>query len=363
MKIAVIKLGTRIVNKGTSGGSGEALSIMKLLSKNFDVHYFTKILKKDPKIDFATGHNILEDNNLDDFEALVVINGNVNFFGGAEDEAQIMNYIMINKFKGPVFYMYCDPELHLKQIWKSIEKKPWGKKYKKEDIYIDKEIIYVHQPYNIEPFRKQIEKEIKVKEYVHFPFYKFPLLNERLSWDWSKKIKDLGYGGTLRGGKREDKILQFLFGYNDLIVEVFGPIKLEKFKKYKEDKHGNPPLFGKSVEYSEFLNKMNEFKATVIIGDKKYNGNNINQRVYESILANNITFIDIELDPQMKIYKNEILRKLLYVKDKNDIEKRMSILKNNEEKCKKICDLQYEDTKINIDEYAKDLYQIISERI
>ena len=49
MKIAVIKLGARIVfgdNIGTSGGSGEARSIINMLLKaKAEVHVFTKINK------------------------------------------------------------------------------------------------------------------------------------------------------------------------------------------------------------------------------------------------------------------------------------------------------------------------------
>jgi len=362
MKIAVIKLGARIANKGTSGGSGEALSIIKTLSFTNEVHYFTKILNNDPPIDFAIGHQIDEFFNLqNNFDALVIINGNVNFFGGQEDYTQLINYKIINSYKGPVYYMYCDPELHLKQIWSIVEKKPWGKKWKKEDILITRDdIVYIHQPYNIDPFKKQIEKQIKPRDYKFFEFYKFPLLNERLKWDWSKKIKDLGYGGTLRGGKREEQILEYYFGL-DLDVEVFGPITLNKFKKYNPEIHGNPPKFEKPVEYSKFLNKMNEFKATVNIGDKKYYGNTLNQRIYEGVLANNISFIDIKLDPEKRAFNNEKLKKLLYVQNKYEVQEKLKKIKESEELCKKICDLQYEDCKIDPIEYSQKLSELLKE--
>jgi Fe-S cluster biosynthesis and repair protein YggX len=337
MKLAVIKLGARIANKGTSGGSGEALSIIKTLSYTEDVHYFTKILKNDPKIEFAKGHNLLEEKPDNSFDALIVINGNVNFFGGLKDELQIENYRLINSFKGPIFYMYCDPELHLKQIWNSVEKKSWNT-YKKNEIFISRnDIIYIHQPYNIEPFKKQIEKQIKPKAYEFFPFYKFPLLNDRLEWDWSKKIKDLGYGGTLRGGKREEYILEFLFGL-DLDVEFFGPITLEKFKKYKKEIHGNPPKFGKAIDYSKFLEKMNEFKTTINIGDKKYFGNTLNQRIYEGVLSNNVSFIDIKLDPKKRAFSNKELQEFLYVNNKIELENKIKKIKDSEELCKRICE-------------------------
>jgi len=355
-KVAVIKLGSRIVNKGTSGGSGEALSILRILTTtNKNVHYFTKMLAKDPAIESATGHQILEEQPDESYTDLVIINGNVNFFGGAEDEAQIMNYRIINNFKGNIYYMYCDPELYLKQIWKSVSSKEWGSKYKEKDIHITRDdIVYIHQPYDIEPFKASIEKVIKPKSYQFFDFYKFPLLNDRLEFDYSKKIKTLGYGGTLRGGKREPKILEFCFGVEDSYV--FGPITLAKFKNNKPS-YGEPPVFEKAVEYSEYLNKMNEFKCSINIGDKKYNNRTLNQRIYEAVLSNCISFIDIEMDPNKRAFKNPSLRKLLYVKSKEDIIKRIKLINTlTEEQFKRIVDLQYDDCKINHEEYSIKLY-------
>lgn len=359
MKLAVIKLGARIVNKGTSGGSGEAISIIKLLSlAGNDVHYFTKILDTDPKIDFATPHNIFED-DVKNYDALIIINGIVNFFGGVEDPLQLTNYKIINNFKGPIFYMYCDPNLFLRQIWKSVENKKWGKKYSKDDIYISRDdIVYIHQPYNIEPFRSKIERQINVKKYVHFPFYKFPLMNKRL--EYNNKIKDLGYGGTLRYGKRENKLLKFYFGYDKIKSYLFGNIKLKKFKKW--DGKLNPPIIEHAVQYNEFLNKQSEFYATVNIGDKEYEGNTLSQRIYESILANNICFIDKEFDPEMRIFQNDKLKDLLYVNNREEVKERLLKLKD-EKIHKKICDLQYNDVKININKYASELSNIIKENL
>ena len=150
MKIAVIKLGSRIAvgSRGTSGGTGEVLSVIKILTNGGnEVTAFTKILSKDEKPEGFTIRNIedyyTEINNMG-FDALLVLNGNVNYFGGQDDPSQTINYNIINNFKGKVFYVLCDAALLLNQIWKSVEKKPWGTNYSEKDINIIRDdIIYI----------------------------------------------------------------------------------------------------------------------------------------------------------------------------------------------------------------------------
>ena len=142
MKIAVLKLGARIAisSRGTSGGTGEVLSIIKMLTTaGCEVEAFTKILAKDEKpTDFSVlpidqYYDKINDRN---YDCLIVLNGSVNFFGGAEDREQILNYYIINNFKGNVFYVLCDPNLMLRQIWPSVAAKPWASNYQQKDIEI-----------------------------------------------------------------------------------------------------------------------------------------------------------------------------------------------------------------------------------
>ena len=121
-KIAVIKLGSRIAlsSSGTSGGTGEVLSVIKILNTaGYHVDAYTKVLSKDDKpidfdiIDIETHYKDLLEK---DYKSLIVLNGNVNYFGGVDDPSQTLNYYIINHFKGKVFYILCDCNLMLKQI-------------------------------------------------------------------------------------------------------------------------------------------------------------------------------------------------------------------------------------------------------
>ena len=162
MKIALIKLGSRISisSTGTSGGTGEALSIIKMLIKGgASVDVYTKVLKKDiMPSDFSIYdlESNYEDINNRNYDCLLVLNGNVNYFGGQDDPSQTLNYYIINHFNNRVFYILCDCNLLLTQIWNQIVKKPWSSNYLESDIYIKRDdIIYITQAQAID---KVIEK-------------------------------------------------------------------------------------------------------------------------------------------------------------------------------------------------------------
>ena len=353
MNIAVIKLGARLADAGTSGGSGEALAILKMLvDGGAEVHAYSKFLKKDSSIPGVIKHQIIEYKNNsipNNHDALVVINGNINFFGGEEDTEQILNYKFINKFKGPIFYAMCDPNLTLKQIWSSIQKKEWSSNWNREDIeIIRKDIVYLSQPYDLKAVKDLIKNiKIEIADVQHFPFHLFPLMHEP-DFRSGEQIVDLIYGGTFRGGKREAKMIKYYFGHQSISSEMFGKIELKHFKKMLPEEQ---PTFGKAVQYNQFTEKMKEGLATCIIGDKWYEGRDINQRIYEGILAGVITFIDLEFDPERKVFaKNKKLQNFLYVSSRQELEEKIIMLKNKiERKNTKSIDISKEDYYMNGD--------------
>ena len=114
MKIAIIKLGSRISisSNDSSGGTGETLAIINMLiAAGVEVDAFTKILSKDKKPDNFRIFDLIE--NIDNinkvgYDALLVLNGNVNYFGGVDDPYQTLNYKVINTFEGKVFYYFSN---------------------------------------------------------------------------------------------------------------------------------------------------------------------------------------------------------------------------------------------------------------
>lgn len=366
MKVAVIKLGSRISisSNDSSGGTGETLSIINILTKaGVEVDAFTKVLSKDKKPDNFRVFDLIENiNNINKvgYEALLVLNGNVNYFGGVDDPYQTLNYKIINTFKGNVFYIHCDGNLYLKQIWPSIEKKPWNSNYNKKDIYIERDdITYITQSKNIDLVLEKASKcDIKINKVVYFPLEKFPLINDPDIIKFNENPKyDLLYGGTFRNGRREEDMIKFYFGYNNFNVTMFGKINESNFTKNKENLLY--PNFEKSVDYKNFKNKMNESIATVIIGDKIYKKqNDLAQRIYECILSNTVVLIDSSYDYEKRVFKDSFLQEFCYVDSREDVEHRLSLLKDNDFR-RTILNKQIENTKIDVFNYCNDFVKII----
>lgn len=373
MKVALIKLGSRIAisSRATSGGTGEALSIIKMLTNsNVNVDVYTEILSKDEidNLDFNI-YNIedtYKDINNKNYNALIVLNGNVNYFGGVDSPPQTLNYYIINNFEGKVFYILCDCNLVLKQVWKSIENKNWANNYKKDDINITRnDIIYISQPRDIIKLKNKLSKlDIIIDDIIHYPFEKFPLVTSEYLQINPEYKYDISYGGTFRGGKREKDMIKFYFDYpEDIKVEMFGKITESNFNK-KLIENLRLPDFNKAVPYNEFNNKMSDSLATIIIGDPLYKQlDDLAQRIYESILVGNIVFIDSSYDYNKRVFKNEELIKFNYVSNKEEVIDRIRLLKEDKDLRNHIIELQRQDTKIDINKYCNDFVNIIKEKI
>jgi hypothetical protein len=368
MNVCVLKLGSRICvnSRSTSGGNGETLAIIKLLTTaGINVTAFTKILDKDEvPADFQIKDILKEEVKSEDYDCLLVLNGNANYFGGQDSPSDTKIYEVINNFKGKVFYILCDPNLTLTQVWPSIEKKEWKDTYTKEDVLIQRDdIIYICQPKDVVKYKEHVKKsKIQIKDVIHFPFEKFPLVTmkkdflnpEECSWD-------IIYGGTFRSGRREEDMIKFYFGYpEDIKVNMFGKIEEKHFKKNKQGL--NMPMFGKAIPYENFNQEMKSGLSTVIIGDALYKQvDDLAQRTYESILCGNVTFIDDSYDKSKRVFTNETLRKFCYVSSRDDVIKKIRFLRENPKHIALIQSLQYTDVMIDINQYCKDFRKIIEE--
>lgn len=367
MKIALIKLGSRvsISSTGTSGGTGETLSIIKMLVDGGAlVDVYTKVLPKDDKPNNFNIYDIESEYiniNHRDYDCLVVLNGNVNYFGGVDSPSQTLNYWLINNFSGRVYYILCDCNLLLTQIWPSISKKKWSSNYNITDINIDRsDIIYVTQAYATNKVLEKARKDINIEKVIYYPFEKFPMLTLNYLDFNENPYYDLSYGGTFRSGKREADMIKFYFGYpEDIKVEMFGKIELSNFKE-KNIVGLNTPEFNKSVNYDQFANKMLNSRATIAIGDPLYKAwDDLAQRIYESIMTGNVVFIDQSYDYQKRVFSNKELREFNYISDrKRDIVEKIKKIRDNGYR-KYIIDLQREDVKINKEKYCNDFVNLL----
>jgi hypothetical protein len=366
MKVAVIKLGSRIsfAANDTSGANGEARSICRMLKLGgADVHIYTKILKKDDLVVDYTWHNLSDGVGTSDatsYDALVVLNGRVNFFGGSEDPEQLLNYVMINKFCGPVYYLLCDPELTLQQVWPSVQKKPWGEKWSADQLHVSREdIIYLSQPADVAAVASALGKRgVLPADIIHFPFEKFPCLLGAFPAHERPSV-DLSYGGTMRGGRRVKKMKKFYFGHpDDISVEMFGKITAEDFTL---DDGERTPTFTGSVRYDEMLPKMNEALAHCVIGDPWYERiNDVPQRCYESIMSSVVTFIDSDMDTQRRVFGSDaVLSEFSYVSSKEELTDRIRVLKSDTEARRQILADQFSAIRFDARRYCGDFVELL----
>lgn len=369
MKVAVIKLGARIVfgeNIGSSGGSGEAASIINMLERGgAEVHVYTKILNKDVIPTHVSMHQILTEHhgvNEKGFDALLVINGNVNYFGGEDDPAQTMNYWMINNFKGPVFYVYCDPSLPLRQIWPIVVRKPWASNYRESDINITRtDIRVICQIYNTSRCREIFRKNgFEVKSVSQYPLEKFPMMFSAQPSLLPREV-DIAYGGTFRSGRREKKLIDFYFGYPpEIAVNVFGRIALKDFNPALIEGL-RAPSFSGPVNYDKMIERMSRAVSHVVIGDTKYpEYEMISQRAYESIKAGCVTMIDSDFDRKRRVFgSNKELSELLYVDDRTAVLERLNSIRRDELAIRQIADEQRRAVNFDPDTFCRDFVELI----
>ena len=370
MKLAAVKIGARIAwgNKDTSAGSGEAKSIINMLRLGgAQVDIYTKVLPKDQNPDTYEFFNIDDEwvnINSRGYEGLVVINGNLNFFGGAEDLAGILIWRMINLFKGRVFYVYCDGMIPLRQVWPSIAGKPWASNWKQEEIEIRRtDIVYVSQPYDLVAAGEIIAKaSVPVEAIEHYPTEKFPCLNGVIPMN-PNPTWDLSYGGTMRGGKRIKKMAKYYFNYGKgLRVEMFGKIDLEPIHKEAKKQYGSEvtiPVINPPVNWIEFEQKMNDTLAHVVIGDIWYEGRHITQRTYESIFANVVTFVDTDFDPQRRVFGTTgFCSEFNYVSSQQEVEAKLLKVKEDPNFRGFVLKEQFKAVGFDADSYCKGYYDI-----
>jgi len=367
MKVAVIKIGGRIANEGHGITSFEAVSISKMLSiGGFNADCFTKISNKDKPI---KGLNILEITEhyksiSDNYDTLIVINGNVNFYGGVETTDQLLNLHIINNFKGHIFYVFIDTLLPLKNVWNSVEKKPWGKKYSKNDILITRnDIIYVTMCYDTEAvFNITKKTDIHPKNVLYFPFEKYAFFGKRLKTIGTKST-DLIYGANSFRNKREKKLIKFYFNLpEDINAEFYGKMKEDDFNT-KLTFNKRYPAFNPPVQYKENLEALNKSISTINISDAFNEGRQLNPRIYETVLANVVSFMDRDYDPLKKAFKEKELQEFLYISSQTELIEKIRKLKLDNQYMNRIIDLQYEDSFISEENLSKQFCELISSQL
>ena len=375
-KLAVCKIGGRISfgkvdkdgnvsnAKDTSGGNGEAKAIIDIAKKSgkFDITILTKTTNKDyfpPEYSFVDITKLLEENRIQQFieeqkfDVLLLINGSINCFGGAEQSilSDLAIYKFMHFFNKKIVFCSCDICIpFVADIWKTIASKEWSAKYRKEDFDLSAKTFYMlTQARDLDALHNILASKkgnvFKRENIDNFSFEKFPCENplQHVPMNVSPEY-DLLYGGTLRAGRRIKKIVNWYYNHSNLNIELFGNMDQDKIDAVAKKQYGifHKPIFNEPVNYLENSKKMNKALATIVIGDDMYEETStVQQRAYEAMCANVVTFIDEKLDKPHNVFGfNSGLEKFLYLQNSSQIEKRIQMLKDSPILREKILTLQ-----------------------
>lgn len=351
MKIALFKIGQIIefsINKKYNGINYEVLSCIEMLKGKTDLTIIS--VEEDLENNIRTYEWFKQ--HYKEFDKMIVINGAVNYFGGAKNNSLPEEvYLSMNLFEKDVIYLLYDPYLPLQNIVKTALSKPFNCQYSSLDLVVQNKIHYVTQIKNISKCNFLGQKSI-----TYFPLEKYPLFMDNSKFEpanFKNCWCDLIYGGTIRSSRREKKLIEYYFDLPDNLKSLlFGNIKLSQFKTYNGT---NFPIFEKGVDRLKLKEKLRISLSTVCIGDKKYSQlDDIAQRFYESILAGHIVFIDEEYDLTKRCFTDKYLKDFLYVKNKQELIEKLNIIKSNETMFYNIVKKQKEDI---IDSFDKEKYQ------
>lgn len=354
-KIGIIKIGRNAIEDSNTLANSEVFSIKKLLDDaGFETKVFTQFIKTLAPKKFYIELKEGVANDVGDFDALVIINGSVGFFGGVDGFNDFTKFEIMANFEKPIFYINTDPSLLFSYAHNAMVGRSKTKEiYKKYDglISVNKQnIVYITQCKDTDKI-KALEPEVREVEFSNI-LDKQPLYTMTAD-KFNRNYKyDFIYAGAFRGGRRRDDMVKYYFHEKCRLIGL----KYEDFDRNKNNKEllKNAPSFERTIRFTNLKKFVREGAATVSIGDLQgHVAMDCNAfRTYETILYGLITFVDSKYDRNRRLFKDANLNDYMYV---NSYEEALSKLNSlsMDEKASLVEDLQ-QDIVINF-EYKKEL--------
>jgi len=325
LNLGVCKVGANITQSTSiqTASNFDLFSILPILSEaGHTVRIFTRITRNTKIKKPYLFHDLMKVESFDKLDALIIFGGPVQFFGGQEDPGFMKLWDLLNSYKGKIYMVMTDSRYPLMQLWEYMLLKDWHKKYDRERLYVYRnDIQYIYQgrdTYKLFEMCQRRDRYVTIKQenIHHFPIDWAIMLNP--PEPKLKSLEDrpymLAYGGSNRDANRKNRFAEY-YTNNGLETCLFGSIKVDGEK--------NP--MG-TVAHKSFINQMSKSVSTVIIGDKFYLDNFFTLRMYESILAGCITFIDSDLDTERLFYNDIRLKELLYVHSVGEMKEKLEYI-------------------------------------
>lgn len=317
------------IGKGTGNiNVFETYNLAKILEKQgYDVTIPTTV-----DTDIAVAYDKLDVNN---FDKVLLMNALVDFPGGDENKMIDAMFRFLKPYKGVIYNLLVDLAIPFKQLYPLVKYRKWNKYNSPKEINLDNEFIILSQSSNINEVRRIYENSgVKIKDIRYLPINEWIVHTNDFVENTGQV--DLIMGTSFRKGKRTQKYIDYFLRRKDISVELFGNIKGNHFKGITIP--NNVRFSEKLKDSSKVIEKNSTGFATVIIGDPNFNNNIITLRFAESLLANCVTFIDNDFDRQHKIYP---YLQFMYVKNGDDLERKIKYLKANPKFHKAILEVQH----------------------
>jgi hypothetical protein len=320
---------------------------------------------KPNKFDNNTTISIDELTDINDFDYIFVYCFNPNFFGGVEDKFLLNCYKLLAKCNKPIYYLLVDMGNFFKQLGEKVMERDWETiKSSQYSDFVVGDIHYISQGYDIDLINKlKAYKGVISTKTSYFPLQFCALFNEGRIKPFGEynpnREYDLYYGGSYRSGKRHKQFKEYMFNRN-IKTGFFGTISL---KDFKNDYGEIVPEFNGKVKQNEIIDENKRGLATIILNEKYYNNNVITLRVFESLLADMVVFIDKPFDVNKVVFEDEVLRNFNYVSNGVELEKKIKMLKEDKTLLFDIINRQRKEFNrwFNIDSFKSMLLNILNE--
>lgn len=280
------------------------------LSKYFEAHYIGK--KGRTNKDIENYLDIFEIQDINVFENIFLQLSQPNFFGGVISEDTIEKVKKVACFDGNLFVLCNDPRIKPLNPAKCL--------FDRDENCISEDFIskwnnLLKNAKFLFP-GKDLNKFYKSKDFSEFVYFNYfsLIFKDKLNpiiKDFDKQF-DVVYYGDRRGSYREKQVVKYMpINDNSLLIGFKqNKIKVNFLEKQKHD---------------DLINILDFCKVSLILSDEEHENNVITFRLYETLASNCLAAIPIEFDPNKEIIKDEILKNILYVKNKKDVENLVKI--------------------------------------
>jgi len=326
MNIGIYKIGanTDIGIDMTNSGSSEIMTLIRhLVSIDVDVNYY---ILNDIDSSFTTkqiSKNIYEINinNIDlsklNLNKIILNNGSLILELSNRKNCYDKLISFINNNNVDIFLFFED--IFLSRFF-NIELN-------------NKNIKLISQFYNIDLVKNVIEKDnnIIISKVYYFPIEKFvPFSRDYYNFLINKKDKNIKYDVYYAGsGSKKMRIKKL----DNLLIDDCSNVIRGSFNN-NMFKNIHPTIYNNKISFEQVFYELYNSFATIILTDyESFNFKKdiytISSRLYQCYLTDTITFMDDTFDIKNLIKLNLKIKEFLIIKDKNDLYKKIKLLKEN----------------------------------